>query len=446
MRRFGSRRTAGYVTLLLVLVIGAIVAVATAQAAPSKKNYKVVVAVTKPAAGDPVDPQNFTVTITNDASSNTTLGSANVTLPTGFTADTASTAQTGWTANVTDSAGTSTVELRSDAASNALGIGQSMTVSVHVSSPSTLPTTGCNAAWSSTAKQSNNYLGTNNWFTLLGPPASDLAPLGSFVFAPVQSLVGPNNAQVAVPQILTVPPGSATPVSVKALDTCGNPDTNYAGATFNKESGFGLVNATFLNPSWSTKPDGSRVGLGSVTPKDVEVGDQFTVDDPTTGISATSVSTGNRSTFDVVETICTAGQTCIWTDKNNPIKATSTVPTDNSGQALGLGYQPFSTTSVQCGTKTFTPVGDIVRIDPYNYDPSSTLIVVITYDKSLVGSGPASTLNVCKTTDNGATVLTLDACSNTPVAPCVDVTKVNGGNFQATLYLKPADPGAVGLK
>src|SRR5439155_15374834 len=124
-------------------------------------------------------------------------------------------------------------------------------VSVHVSSPSTLPTTSCNAdaAWSSSAKQSNNYLGTNNWFKLLGTPDSDLTPLGSFVFAPVQSLVGPNNAQVAVPQILTVPPGSATPVSVKALDTCGNPDTDYAGATFNKESGHGLVHATFLNPS-----------------------------------------------------------------------------------------------------------------------------------------------------------------------------------------------------
>ena len=439
MKRFGSRRMAGYVTLLLALVIGSVVAVATAGAAPSKKNYTVKVAVTKPAAGNPVDPQTFTVTLKNDGSSNTTLGSANITPPAGFTVDTASTVQSGWSATVVSNV----VQLRSTTSGDALASGHSMAVSVHVASP-TLPTICSSATWLSQVKQSNDFNGTNNSFTLL-TAGSDLTPLGSFVFAPVQSLVGPNNAQVAVPQILTVPPGSATPVSVKALDTCGNPDADYAGATFNKEAGFGLVNATFSNPSWSTS-DGSRVGLGSVTPKDVEVGDQFTVDDPTTGISATSVSTGNRAFFDVVETICTAGQTCIWPDKNNPIKATSTVPTDNPGQALGLGYQPFSTTSVQCGTGTFTPVGDIVRIDPYNYDPLSTLIVVITYDKSLVGSGPASTLNVCKTTDNGTTILTLNACSNTPVAPCVDITKVNGGNFQATLYLKPADPGAVGLK
>ncbi len=444
MKGFGSRRMAGYVTLLLALVIGSVVAVATAGAAPSKKNYTVKVAVTKPAAGNPVDPQTFTVTLKNDGSSNTTLGSANISPPAGFSFDTdpqkASTGQTGWTATVVNNV----LQLRSSSSSVSLAAGESMTAQVSVESP-TLPTTCASATWLAQVKQSNDFNGTNNWFTLL-TAGSDLTPLGSFVFAPVQSLVGPSNAKVAVPQILTVPPGSATPVSVKALDTCGNPDTDYAGATFNKAPGHGLVHATFLNPSWSTQA-GSRVGLGSVTPKDVEVLDQFTVNDPTTGISATSVSTGDRPYFDVVETICTAGQTCNWNDKNNPIKATSTVPTDNSGQALGLGYQPFTTTSVQCGTQTYTPVGDIVRIDPYNYDPSSTLIVVITYDKSLVGSGPASTLTVCKTTDNSTTTFqTLNACSNTPVAPCVDVTKVNGGNFQATLYLTPADPGAPGLK
>src|SRR5262245_35437772 len=133
MRMFGSRRVAGYVTLLLALVVGSVVAVATAGAAPSKKNYSVLVAVTKPAAGNPVNPKNFTVTLKNDASSNTTLGSANVTLPTGFTADTATTDQVGWTATfVTDGAGTSTVQLRSDSSAHALGIGQSMTLLVHV--------------------------------------------------------------------------------------------------------------------------------------------------------------------------------------------------------------------------------------------------------------------------------------------------------------------------
>ena len=50
MKRLGSIRSAVAVVVLGGLVAAG-VAVATAQAAPSKKNYKVVVVVTKPAAG-----------------------------------------------------------------------------------------------------------------------------------------------------------------------------------------------------------------------------------------------------------------------------------------------------------------------------------------------------------------------------------------------------------
>src|SRR6476469_9511344 len=98
MKRFGSMRYAAGVVVLGALV-AAVVAVATAQAAPSKKNYSVQVAVTKPASG-PVDPQTFTIKLTNDGSSNTTLGSANISPPVGFSLDTATTGQDGWTATV----------------------------------------------------------------------------------------------------------------------------------------------------------------------------------------------------------------------------------------------------------------------------------------------------------------------------------------------------------
>ena len=98
MKRLGSVRNAAAVVILGGLV-AAVVAVATAQAAPSKKNFTVQVAVTKPTSGA-VDPQNFTITLTNDGSSNTTLGSANIPPPTGFVFDTdptkAGADQTGW--------------------------------------------------------------------------------------------------------------------------------------------------------------------------------------------------------------------------------------------------------------------------------------------------------------------------------------------------------------
>lgn len=440
MKRFCMRRHACHGGVALVVAAAAVAvafAAATAHAA-SNKPYSANVHQTLNT------PNSFTLTLTNDPNASQSLGSANFTAPAGFVLG-AVTAIGGTDAsgfNVTTAG--NIVQFRAKSSSQALAKAQTVSADVMV----TGGIAGCQSAtWLVEAKQSNDFSGTpGNNMTL--NPASDLTPLGSFVFAPVESVTGPNDAPIHVPQILTVPPGSPTLISIKALDTCGNPDADYKGATLNKESGFGLANAIFSNPTWSTKDDGSRVGLGSVTPKDVEIGDQFTVNDPVTGISAKSVSTGGRSTFDVVETICTAGQTCVWTDKKNPIKATSTVPTDNADQALGLGYQPYSTTSVQCGAGSFTPVGDIVRIDPYNYDPASTLIIVITYDKSLVGSGPSSTLNVCKTTGNGeaGTWSVISACSNTPVAPCVDVRKVSGGNFQATLYLHPLDPGAGGLK
>src|SRR5436190_23127429 len=94
MKRLSSSRFAVGVVVLGALV-AAVVAVASAQAAPSKKNYTVKVYVTNAA-----DPQTFTVVVANEGSSNTTLGSVNITPPAGFTVDVASTAQSGWTAGV----------------------------------------------------------------------------------------------------------------------------------------------------------------------------------------------------------------------------------------------------------------------------------------------------------------------------------------------------------
>ena len=181
MKRLGSRRNAAAVVVLGGL-LAAVVAVASAQAAPSKKNFTVQVAVTKPTSG-PVNPQTFTITLANDGSSNTTLGSANISPPAGFAVDTASAAQPGWTATPVGNV----VQLRSATSGDALAPGRSMTVSVHVSSPA-LPTTCSSATWSAQVKQSNDFNGTNNSFTqLLGK--SDMTPLGSFSWDPIGTTV-----------------------------------------------------------------------------------------------------------------------------------------------------------------------------------------------------------------------------------------------------------------
>src|SRR5437660_1764911 len=118
MKQLGMRRVVRYggaAALLVAVGLATALAAATAQAAPSKKNFTVQVAVTKPASGL-VNPQNFTVKLTNDGSSNTTLGSANVSTPASFVVGTAVTTQLGWTATPAGSG----FQLRSAAASYAL--------------------------------------------------------------------------------------------------------------------------------------------------------------------------------------------------------------------------------------------------------------------------------------------------------------------------------------
>jgi hypothetical protein len=240
-----------------------------------------------------------------------------------------------------------------------------------------------------------------------------------------------------VPQIVA---NTAAPISITALDTCGNVDKDYSGATFALGNGLALPDFSAL--AWS-----GGIGSATVTPTDVEVGDQFSVNDATTGISAKSVSTTTTngtptSTFDVVETICALpGQTCVWQDKHNPgISATSTVPNVNNGQALGLGYKAFTTGDL-CALKP--PLGDSIEIDPYQYP--GAFWIYITYAKSIVPNGPASSFIGCKFDDNAQTWTQLQACPKVPVAPCFTSSNLPGGKLQIAFYLDPSDPRSGGF-
>ena len=434
MNRFGSFRNAAAVVVLGGL-IAAVVAVATASAAPSKKNYTVKVAVTKPTVGA-VNPQNFTVTITNDRSSNTTLGSVNVTLPTGFTADSASTSRDGWAAGttiVTDSQGTSTIQLRST--SNALAPTQVMVVQVHVSSPSNLPITaasltGCagTATWSSSAKQSNDYNGTNNWFTLISS-AADLTPLGSFAWDPIGTTVN----GVFAPAIYTTraanyPSPSPT---VRAFDTCGAPKTDYSGPTTLAYSG-APDKVTVSGPTWSTTPTPlSRVGTVAIAPTIAETSRKLTLTDNLTGIS------GASDPFDTQDRICTvADASCTW-GNGNSINASSNGPSQGS---LGVGFNPVVQFSCN-GANNIVPLGQtVITIAPHGTSASSTnpYQVTIVYSKQASGTGSANAFVFCISSDDGANWTTLPSCSaaaGTTVDCVFDQKRVTGGALQVILSL-----------
>jgi hypothetical protein len=431
MKRFGTRKVARYGGSAGVLIVAAIaiaIAAATAQATPNKP-YTANVHQTLNTPG------SFTLTLSNDPHASQSLGSANFTAPGGFVLGavtaTGGTDVSGF--NVTVSG--NVVQFRAKSSQTALGAGQTVSADVTV----TGGIAGCaSSRWTVEAKQSNDFSGTpGNDLTL--NPASDLTPLGSFVFAPVESVVQAAGG-LHVPQILV---NQAAPISITALDTCGNVDADYTGGQF--VLGTGLADATFGPLSWS---GGS--GTSSVTPHTVEVHDQFSIQDGPSGISASSVSTNGSATFDVVQTICAgAGSSCVWSDPNgkSPITATSRVPGDNNGHAsLGLGYKALAN-GVTCGG-IGAPVGDSIYIDPFNYTAPFT--VVLTYPKSLAPKGPASALVTCKEVpdSNGNLVWSRTAippCGNTPVAPCADAANIQGGAIQITLYLKPTDPHTVGF-
>lgn len=420
MNRFGSFRNVAAVVVLGALIAAA-VAVATASAAPSRKNYTMQVAVTRPDHGA-VNPQNFTITMTNDKSSNTTVGSANIMPPAGFTLalGSGSTSQPGWTATV-DSVGT--LELRSAASSNALPVGQSMTATVQVASP-TLPTTGCNATWTSSARQSNNYLGTNNWFTQL-MAQSDMTPLGSFQW---DGPIGTTVNGVFAPAIYTTKgaglPGYPSPSPmVHALDSCGVAKSGYAGPTSLAYSGH---SASVSGPSWSA----SGVGTVSIAPSIAETNRSLTVTDTLTGIS------GASDTFDTQDKICTSVDTsCAW-GNGNSINASSNGPSQGS---LGVGFNTFAPTFSCNGGNV--PLGQqVITIAPHGTLVSSTnpYQVTIVYSKQVSGTGNANAFAFCISSDDGQTWAPLPSCAVSPfttVDCVVSQKRTTGGALQVILSL-----------
>lgn len=432
MKRFGRRRAVRYggaAVVLTALAVAVGLAAATAQATPNKP-YTANVHQT-------LNTQNsFTLTLSNDPHASQSLGSANFTAPAGFVLGVAGNIGGTDAAGFNVSVSGNVVQFRAKSSQQALGAGQTVSADVTVTSG----IAGCGSAkWSVEAKQSNDFSGTpGNDLTL--NPASDLTPLGSFQFAPIETVVaGTGGDPLHVPQIVV---STAAPISITALDTCGNVDTNYSGATLNTEQGGGLASATFSALSWS-----NGIGSATVTPTDVETFDQFTIKDGPSGITQASSSTGGKPTFDVVQTICAGtGKVCVWTDPKKAITATSTVPGDSNGHAsLGLGYKPFANGAV-CAARS--PIGDSIYIDPYQYTQPYT--IVITYAKALVPKGPASNVITCKGTDNADGTTTWSAtaippCPNTPVAPCAQSANVQGGALQITLYLDPGDPHSGGF-
>jgi hypothetical protein len=402
------RRT-GFATGAALIAVAALVAVVAAQAAPQQKKYSGIVNVT----GGAVTSTSATLklTLTNRTRSQT-LGSANFIPPTGVTLQTvvSNANRTGWSAAI----GGGVVGFRST--SNALPNGESVSADVSVTISQAACTT---AAWTTAAKQSNDFSGSGNDFQF-DAQSSDLIPLGSFVIDPIQTI---KDGQT-IPAIVT---DVGHPTTTTARDVCEDTKTNYSGA---------VRTATFLTAADYAPNQGltwsSGVGSLTITPEWTETGNALTVSDIPTGISATS------NFFDTTDKLCTPSETvCEWEDEAKNIKANSAPPP--AGANLGIGFN--SLLPFDCAGGDEPIGGSIVNINPRGFTAPYT--ISLTYEKSATGNGSPSTFDVCLSKEDGATDwdAPLSACGSPAVAPCIqDRKRVQGGDLLVVLFLSPEDP------
>jgi hypothetical protein len=441
MKVRGTRSTIAVVTTLVVaaLMLTALVAViGSAQAAPQKKVFNATVDVQDTSTLTPTSAR-LRLTLTNDASSNQTLGSANFVAPQGVTNLSGATVnRPGWTATVAGSI----LQLRST--SNALPASTSLFADVSV----TVNATTCtDATWTAFAKQSNDFSGNGNDFT--AGSATNRRPLGSFDIATIET-VDPDDATIHVPQILT---NTNKVVQVTARDICGDVYTNY-GTSLGKTAVFDaepnvpprLVGAGNLGITWAN-------GIGSTTlnPKVVETGDTLVISDSLTTPGQSIGDTSN--VFDVVQELCTSvDATCELS--NGRIRVFGAGPPGQANQndpdpSLGFGFSSALTVKCPGDGSAIEPIGGAaVNINPRDYPTNAPITVTVIFKKNDVPNGPVANIPFCLSKDNGDTWGTpLAECPNNPQAsnaPCVTRSKVPGGDLSAAFFIRPTDPWGAG--
>jgi hypothetical protein len=245
----GNRRSRAFRALVLLTFVAVMAGLAAGGLGAAKvkeiKKYSATVTPGMVAAGSSV---TFAVKLTNDRSSNQAFGSANITLPGGLTSvalGAVTTSPTGRNWFVLPYSGDGIVRLRSGATSDKLSANQWVSVQITATVPCAGP-----LAWSTLVKQSNDFNGTGNDFTITAPIPPTTVAAGSavgFAFDPADP--GDQTA------------GEEFDVTIKAVDACGNTATSYSGsATLS-----GLDNAPDGTPPSYGNPIGFTNGEASAS-------------------------------------------------------------------------------------------------------------------------------------------------------------------------------------
>ncbi len=185
-----SRITRALLLPAALALVGVAAWAPVASAAPSTKYYEASL------NGQPTEdvavltPSSVTVTLANDPSSNQTFGSAQLTFPNLTSAElTATAVPSGWAPQTVQTSAAAVLQLTSAGPDYAIAPGKSLDITVQVDEPyvgSLVLTTQ--------VKQSNDFLGQNNDFTLLdGDPSIVVYPYLDFSTQP------PPNVLLSVP-------------------------------------------------------------------------------------------------------------------------------------------------------------------------------------------------------------------------------------------------------
>lgn len=243
--------------------------------ATTAKPYHAAIA---PSAATGGATQSYAYTITNDA--NQPLGSAEVTIPSGWSASgaavTAAPAGKSWTASVNSAAGT--IEIRSAASGDRLAEAELVTVSFTGTAPEVCSPTS--SAWTPRVKQSNRFLGSGNDFFLTGGVPTVLVGPGP------TALAGLSLGPVTSPQTA----GAGFGITATAYDTCGNVKTDYVG-------GAALTGTLGTSPNGTPPTYGALtwaggVGTAQVTATRAETGRALTVADGTVAVTSNTFDVG----------------------------------------------------------------------------------------------------------------------------------------------------------
>jgi hypothetical protein len=407
--------------LLTAVVAGASAAGASSggTCVSSGKCYLTTVAPQSVAAGV---SQAFTVTVTDEATTQT-LGSVQVTAPSGFVVSGAS----GGSASHTS---TSALFLNLN-----LRPGQSAPLTVDA----TAPCSGGASGWSVEAKQSNQFNGSGNDFAL--DPASSLAAIvsGSCSLAFANQ---PNGTAVGMP-ITTKVGGTGDPVSVEVLDGNGNLLTSSTAA---------VTVAIGANPGSGALAGTSTVdasgGVGSFPGLSInQTGSGYTLGATSPGITPAPPS----SYFNIWGALQScSGPQCSGSSSSKTTTGTVTTSSATSGEFLGVG---LGGVTFSC-RGSYQPVSDPLSFDVLSQsgvaDSSALFSVTLKLSKQQVqssGHPGASTWQICFGSDvpftalpatsgtatiGGVTYYTglLPDCNNADSnAPCVvSRNKDNAGN------------------